>query len=310
MSTPLNSYRRDIHRGPDMKTHAPSILSLVMLTVTLTAGCSTQDIAPNDPLLIGGSPVIDETDFPATVGISMKGKLCTGSKIGPRQILTAGHCVEDNHGKKLVPDGEDFGIFTYNVQSVPPDRTHSERRIRTEKIVTHPRFRSPNPGPDDIAIIFTAEDISWIPEARLEFNTTEVGTPVTVAGYGCEEGRNIRPTTSPRLKSASAATVSPTEALEDLKQQPWFNLAERIWFRPKLKSETMHILRGSAAGATSSVCPGDSGGPLFLDKGNSKDPAIVGITSFSANGGGNFARWSFFVRIDRHATWIQKVMSD
>jgi hypothetical protein len=67
----------------------------------------------------------------------MKGRLCTGSKIGPRQILTAGHCVEDDQGKKLVPDGEDFGIFTYDVQSVPPDQTHSERLIRTEKIVTH-----------------------------------------------------------------------------------------------------------------------------------------------------------------------------
>jgi Trypsin len=213
-----------------MKPIVPSLPLLGIFVVTLITGCSSQDIAPNDTLLIGGSPVIDETDFPATVGISMKGRLCTGSKIGPRQILTAGHCVEDDHGKKLVPDGEDFGIFTYNVQSVPPDRTHSERRIRTEKIVTHPRFRSPNPGPDDIAIIFTAEDISWIPEARLEFNTTSVGTPVTVAGYGCEEGRNISPTTSPRLKSASAATVSPTEAQEDLKQQPWFNLGERLWY--------------------------------------------------------------------------------
>jgi secreted trypsin-like serine protease len=293
-----------------MKPLVPSIPLFGIFVITLISGCSSQDIASNDPLLIGGSPVIDESDFPATVGISMKGKLCTGSKIGPRQILTAGHCVEDKHGKKLVPDGDDFGIFTYNVQSVPPDRTHRERRIRTEKIVTHPRFRAPNPGPDDIAIIFTAEDISWIPQARLESNTTAVGTPVSVAGYGCEEGRNIPPTRSPRLKSASANTVSPNEALEDLKVQPWFNFPTRAWLRPMLKPEVMHILRGSAAGAASATCPGDSGGPLFLDKGNRKDPAIVGITSFSANGGGNLARWSFLVRIDRHASWLKQVMAE
>jgi hypothetical protein len=37
--------------------------------VTLITGCSSQDMAPNDTQLIGGAPVIDETDFPATVGI-------------------------------------------------------------------------------------------------------------------------------------------------------------------------------------------------------------------------------------------------
>jgi hypothetical protein len=91
---------------------------------------------------------------------------CTGTVIGPRTVLTAGHCV----------GGEDPGALAMRVDG---------RVVRARDLCTHPRFDWPL---YDVALLHLAADagVEPMPLARRRF----AAGPATVVGYGITESED------------------------------------------------------------------------------------------------------------------------
>ncbi len=275
-------------------------------TVALLAGCADHAATGEDALatldqaLIGGDPATADY-FRSTVGI---GDECTAAKVGPRLFLTAAHCVAvPRPARHTTPppgypanDGVDDPyvagqplLIQWGLDADGPSGTFTI--VQTS---IHPSWwtypSSPDPVFDedstaDIAVIEIAEDTPEIPEARVELDAIAPGTPVVEVGWGCEESVYTPDTHLGRFKAHESTTLPPETALT-------YVTSISSW--PPAES-TMTAIMGAYLFTpgrtqdpdTASLCPGDSGGPLYLQ--DSSDPRVVGVNSnytFTSDGSG------------------------
>ena len=114
----------------------------------------------------------------------------------------------------------------------------------------------------DVGIILTAEDIPRAPIRILVSRDARVGEQAVIAGWGVDErgnGTTLR---------AGTTTISAVTGVE---------------------------LQSQFSSSTSSVCSGDSGGPLLVSEGGVW--AIAGVTSATAIGGSCALGSSFYVNV-------------
>jgi hypothetical protein len=220
----------------------------------MLSGCESPSIdAATDPssppVEVTTQAVIDgerERGLPAVVAVveSMpetgSGSLCSGTVIGPYQVLTAKHCVVDEQGKPypvsafVVAVGDDLTRKSGVSEVTRVSEIHTPPGTDIEASVTRG---------DDIAILLLSTRISVAPLA-VSATDPELGSEVEIVGFG---------RTIPGVSRATDSGIKYRGAMEVT------DIDARL-----LQTE-----------GSSSACEGDSGGPV-LDE----DSEVIGIVSF------------------------------
>ncbi|MDB5221133.1 MAG: peptidase (chymotrypsin) family [Myxococcaceae bacterium] len=198
--------------------------------------------------------------------------VCSAEVIGPRTILSAGHCFKGGNYDKT---GWSFEVFLGNDDHAPAS---SDRRVRITSFRLHPDYLADIPRADgsdaDIAVAFVDEDLGVTP---LPFNATSLpahleGTSGRYVGFGSNavSEKGIRHAEAARIVDVSPLVVSMT--------------AGRI------------------------PCHGDSGGPLFLSLGGVETIVGIGHTS-NVDDGGNCVVGADYTRTDLFADFVNAALN-
>ena len=279
-----------IRKSPTLVT---GLAALGAALLSSCAGGESPDASAGDALasreqaLIGGSPA-DAGQFRSTVGF---GGVCTAAKVGPRQFLTAAHCVAVPRPGRMDPVPDPFppndGVADEYLPGSPlliqwglSVRDPEQAELTIAATAIHPSWwecplcQEPSRNAAaDIAVVEIVEDTPQIPEARVELDRIAVGAPVVEVGWGCEVTTNPPPGTSvelDRFKLDDTLTIVATEIQRD---EPRISDEQR-----ERIDDSYLITAGRDQNANdASLCLGDSGGPLYLA--GDADPRVVGVNS-------------------------------
>lgn len=263
------------------------LLSLTSLGVT--SGCLDADAAATQQGqdLVGGTTSGAE-QFPSTMLIRYN---CTVSKVGPRHILTAAHCVQERGGtgiKASFLPGASLQVSDLRSLERGGGSADAYRWVTVESTTMNPDWLvglEPDevqvldwPHPPDVAVVVldqaSAEVIADIPEATVDLTRVADGDGVWIMGYGCEsgvQGEDPYPTGDKRLK------VHRTVA------QGWSVLdhpGANIHADSQGPVYAGYVITPGQAQVSSgaSLCPGDSGGPVVRADGEYRH--IVGVNAY------------------------------
>lgn len=203
--------------------------------------------------------------FPFVAKISCVSKATGHTQLASCTLIGPRHCVTAAH----VVHGTHSWAVSVNGVSVP-----------LEVVVVHEEFSGDKIGCCDVAVGRSSKDfgLDWYPSLYSE--TDEPGLVSSQAGYGMTG------------TFASGATRS------DGKRRAGSNVIDKI-------DNGMLVCSNSGGRVTSLeylICPGDSGGGLFI--GNE----LAGVHSFIAvekrSPSGRFGEESYHTRISQHREWI------
>jgi len=236
--------------------------------------------------LVGGGADTGGTYRPVVAILGGPGRYCSATKIGPRQFLTAGHCVVDKANGELFPTfrrdatlqisnapipraAEHFVRVNVEQTQLPPtfeqgllrfiaykqariadfskQMVGTELRRRIENLQANHHFTAKFP---DAAVIKVQTDTPEIPQAQLDLDPLRKGDPVTLVGYGCDD-----------------LTTPDKNAIQNSYGVRRFGTSEVIRVDPVNFYSFGRIMRPNAP----SLCPGDSGGPVL------RNGKVVGI---------------------------------
>jgi hypothetical protein len=278
-----------------------NIFSLNAGALSLNAANAGQSVTINRrtnfglvPLIINGKPAPVEA-FKSVVQIGG----CTAAKVGPRHFVLAAHCF-------FIGPGEfrpRTSVTVWALQTASPQ----EFQLTAQKIHLHPTWleackshactgfetgsAADVPGKVDLALVIVAEPTPEIETAQLDYDPLPAGEKVTLTGIGCTKG--IREGRSEGLRLAQTQTIPP-----DALKHPG-SLYSGIW---EMAGKSYFVTPGNAANPeAASLCPGDSGGPVF--RGTGAEARIIGINSDYTFDGpyearGAISRTNLHTRID------------
>ncbi len=242
-----------------------SLLAAMACAVALTAGAPPSTAAAAAPRahssIVGGSAA-NPAEWPYAVAIFRKGHMhCSGSVIGPTEVLTAGHCVAGFNlanfqviiGRPRLRDaaiGQSIGVVSGRV---------------------HPDFEQT--GLHDVAVLNLAQPTGAAPIALATPDqnaaTTAAGALLQVAGFGATNpfGTHL----SGFLKSTTEKVRTDRRCLKAYTQD---------LFAPDSMICAMGARRKKAGRFKihTTACSGDSGGPLVAN--TATGPIEVGTVSF------------------------------
>lgn len=281
------------------------------------SGCAvestTQDVvAKNEQDLVGGS-LAAPYHFRSTVVVGSQG--CTGAKVGPRHYLTAAHCVdtEDGDGVSGLYEPGDQIAIRHGLEMSGVDEVVYHSTIAQTSI--HPSWLECGANacgstlvlsgehPADIAVVEVVDAFPDIPQARVELGAVAPGTPLVKVGLGCEDGLK-GPQSWVRRYKTEYAWALPHADLQHAGSHV------HTPFDAESIGASYLITAGHGQGAEfASLCPGDSGGPLYLN--DNGDPRVVGVNAYySFNDGGNISWTDWHTRTSLHSrfnvgAWLQ-----
>ncbi len=154
--------------------------ALALLVLRWTTGCaatSTSDVdlesGSRDNPIVNGQ---ETADYPATGMLLQQGQpFCTGTVVGPRTVVTAAHCVENQDPSQIS-----FGFG--------PSAGQIEAELKVALAVTHPEWDSQQLA-NDIAVITLGEDAPVEPiPLNKSMDDSWIGRKVTLVGYGVSDG--------------------------------------------------------------------------------------------------------------------------
>jgi hypothetical protein len=203
-------------------------------------------LAPALAMVGGAQPAADGVGRSVVMILGSYGTACTATAIARDLLLTAAHCVQPGADYKLVASapGE-----TPNLQDVA--RIERDPQFDLKRLFGHLATA-------DVALIKLAEPLpAKIPAVPLgaEVEPVAVGDAFVVAGYGVAVRGDGRTGGTVRA-AALVATGLPG------------SLQIRL-FDPGTKGESAGL----------GACAGDSGAPVFRDKGGR--PVVIGVVSWS-----------------------------
>lgn len=247
------------------------LLLLIAVSSFLFFSCRTVKPPTTEVKIIGGENVKTGT---YSASVFMKESECTATKIAERFFVTAAHCVTINgdlaHWSQLtISNKEDIFINREEEYSeyVP---------LPIKKIYRHPAWGLGYTRGPDIAIIEVSEDSPHIPVAVLNTQKVKTGDYVSIVGYGCENSFFEPLPENNRKKKVATSEVAEFESFTDKKsfiQKLLKNPEER-----KIVDNIYFLSHGkSAQEGSGSICPGDSGGPIFSSE--SSGGTLIGVNS-------------------------------
>lgn len=250
----------------------------VFAALAACAATPTSTTERSEDDLVGGRQAADD-EFPSTLLI---GTNCTAAKVGPRHVLTAAHCTDNN---PIFREGAALHLTSKKAANNSSTEDPSFIPVVVEKTYIHSTWEEAfGPvkvlGPTlaaDVAIVVLTEEsaaaIADIPIAEIDTNPVVPGDKLVVMGYGCEEGLYTGfDYANARLKIQSTVALSRDEAItpeREPKPDPNVKIEENYFFTPGAALEP---------DAAASLCPGDSGGPVYRDDGTQR--IIVGVNAY------------------------------
>ena len=269
-----------------MRTTSTSLAFLALVTIAASGCTAPQDDDPNtaketteDPLTGGVSGYLYPTFAKETGMLLIRGG-CTATRVGPRHILTAAHCVMDTKTRD-IESTYSRGKFLSITQNVDDQNAAAWSTISVGRVWVHPTYDAAfrlgcswsltctrDFGASDVAVIETMNDMpSTISSARVGTSRYEAAgyqRRVFIAGYGCQGGIVLPPAVGWDAKARSIGfAVTPIEPISSINN-----------YGPVLSNAQFWPFGGSyllTAGAShpngqASLCPGDSGGPVLLSR--------------------------------------------
>lgn len=276
---------------------------LILIPILALTACQpakqplTTEAALPQAIIGGTSAALGE--FPFTVNIWFNDPIenyvshhCSGSLIDSRWVLTAAHCVledESETRQRLVAPGK-LRLFIGGIEQSGRDG----RELKVRSIQTHPEFVWPRV---DIALIELAEAVTDITPIAL--NEEDLGNStanVFLAGWGLTDTEGHKD--SAWLQKLKAPLLPRSQcALDDFPKKRGYELGPET-----LCIETHQHQK--------STCPGDSGGPMFLEQNGRY--VQVGVVSWGSACSGFRAQGSSvagYAAVSYALPWIKRVLA-
>ena len=279
-----------------------SLFAAIALVALSTGALTAPASAVNTPSpIIGGEPVAI-TEVPWQVGlIKAKGgptlwnaQFCGGTVLNARWVVTAAHCMFDEHDDLWKPKG--IKIIA-GVDDLDAPRGTNEHRVSS--IVLSPGYEG---GFNDIALIqisdqFDLSDSGIVPASLpLALDGDDVpalGTDITVSGWGEAEAYGAGD--YPYLLQVATLDVLAAPLADDCGD---YLLSD--W------NYRYEMCVGVDEGGRD-TCQGDSGGPYVAtldgDGDLTPEPTLVGVTSWG-NGCAGAGYPGFATRVSAYVDWI------
>jgi hypothetical protein len=278
-----------------------------LLAISAISACQSTDavLDVDSEDLIGGKAAT-KGQFPSTIYV--RGN-CTAAKVGKTLILTAAHCVVDD-GKQLRAMYQPGATLDVSAE-VELDRYAPSpvyRSLRVKATHVGPAWYEPKTthqvlseeAPPDVAIVEIdardADQIAQIQEASIDLDPVTEGAPLVIMGYGCQKGVGVTESDSKaRLKFDKTTAATPSILDHEGSSVPWPPLTP---FAVNLIGQYAFTPGRNIGREDASLCPGDSGGPVYRD--NGKADTIVGVNayySFTSSSNG-VSRSNWHTRLD------------
>lgn len=236
----------------------------LLLAVSLFTGAHVAAI-------VGGGP--DTTSQYTTVLLRSDRGSCTGSLIGPKWVLTAAHCVVGATSVGISARDASTGSTMWSATGIQSYLSGYDASTSVNDIALV-ELRESIPGP--FAILGTAAEVSAV---------EDLGGSALASGFG--------------LTSTGGSLSSiPLQVRVQLLSR---NVCSSAWTYRVPYSLNFVCVAPSLA---STVCNGDSGGPLFVEVAGIRK--IAGVTSFGSAAGCG-ANLSVFTRVSSFLGWISSI---
>ncbi|MEA2693965.1 MAG: hypothetical protein QOJ16_3352 [Acidobacteriota bacterium] len=269
-----------MHPGPRART-------VVFLTLAIATAVNVASRAADLPLesfagrggkIANGLP---SEDYPSVGQLLAAGNTCSGTLVGCQTFLTAAHCICGDPVSGQILNGKQCNARP-DLLDPKGKRVYFQHAglFEVASIVVHPRFQFRLRS--DLALVTLARPVTGIGTSRVDLvQKPATGTPATIVGFGADGNGSLS-----GIKRAGAVTTAPCVGVNDL---------THVCF-------TFDNPLGDP-GSNSDTCPGDSGGPLFLNFGTSE--VVAGVTSGGDGQGCHPTDHSFDADVFLDRAWLQ-----